>query len=128
MNANHYQDMILKRSNSQELMLCVNNKPVMFPVRMPSQGEHVIIDYINFVVDIYDITTKHDRNTPDYIGELIQLDMNNELNDDERIVYIDYVAHEQRNLCKRYVHHHLIRYSYLAESARQYNRVYFGRV
>ena len=94
MNANHYQDMILKRSNSQELMLCVNNKPVMFPVRMPSQGEHVIIDYINFVVDIYDITTKHDRNTPDYIGELIQLDMNNELNDDERIVYIDYVAHD----------------------------------
>ncbi len=88
------KDMILQRSNSQELMLCVNNRPVALPVRMPNQGERVIIDYVNFVVDIHDITTKHDKNTPDYISELVQLDTSNELSDDERIIYVDYVAHD----------------------------------
>lgn len=48
------RNLILDRANAQNLMLSIDGKDKILPVRMPNKGEQVIIDYVNFVCDITD--------------------------------------------------------------------------
>ncbi len=94
----YYKQQILARSRSQELILCVNDKPVMLPVRMPAQGEHVIIDYINFVVKMSDLEYKFTDDLDTYTDLLHKIEEDYQMSDfqkdKERHAIFEYITGE----------------------------------
>lgn len=92
MSLEYYQELILKRSHSQELLLSVNGESVSLPVRMPNQGQQVIVDFINFVVGMDDLQTKDNKELSDWSSILTKLELQNDITPDDKILLLDYIA------------------------------------
>lgn len=93
-NLDYYKQLILKRSQSQELILNVDNKPMMLPVRMPAQGEYTIIDYVNFVVGLDDMEYKWADDISSWIDLLVSLENDGELTEKEQHAIFEHITRE----------------------------------
>lgn len=92
MSLEYYQDLILQRSQSQGLLLSIDGKPVMLPVRMPNQGHYVIVDFINFVVGMDDLQAKDNRPLGDWVDALIKDELQGDITPHDKIMVLDRIA------------------------------------
>lgn len=69
-------------STVQEQVVLVNNQPVFVPVRVPVQGEFVVIDTINFVVGLQSFDSFEMYSLDTTLPQVFALDLNAEQYDD----------------------------------------------